>query len=214
MKKIHFLFALLFISLSSFAGGNEKYQQIMGKTLSGYAEARSPQDFQALANRFDRIAKAEKEEWLPRYYHAPCLIIQSFITSEGPERKDEILDLAEQSLKEVMDLVPEESEAYALQAFFYTARLTVDPGTRGMEYSMLSNQSIGKSLRYDPENRRARYLKIANDMGAAPFFGKDPAAYCPDANALYEAWDEVQAPSPLHPSWGKRDLKELMSSCN
>lgn len=213
MKKIHILIALLFISITAIAGGNEKFQQKMGETLGGYATAQSPEDFQQLANKFARIASVEKKEWLPLYYQAHCLIIKSFVIKGEPAQRDEILDQVEKNVEAMLELAPEESEVFALQAFYYTARLTVDPQSRGMEYSMLSNQAIGKSLGINPQNLRARYMKISNDMGAARFFGKNPADYCPDAKALYDSWDEVKSPSPIHPQWGKDQVAELLNSC-
>lgn len=213
MKTTILTTALLFISLFTFAGGKGKFQKAMGETLAGYAQCENIEDFQALANKFQMIAKAEKKEWLPRYYHAHCLISMSFMEQEDKDKKDAYLDLAEESLNEVLDMEPKNAEAHALQALFYTARLVVDPNTRGQQYSMLSGMAVGKALSLDSKNPRARYIKLSNDMGAARFFGQDPSSYCPQASKLLSEWDAFKVKSAIHPSWGKNRVEEVIANC-
>jgi len=110
--------------------------------------------------------------------------------------------------------MPQESEVFALQAFYYTARLVVDPMTRGQEYGALSGQSVGKALAFDAENPRARYIKISNEKGTAQFFGNDVKKYCEQAKELFKNWDNYKIKSPIHPKWGKDYVKQISKSCN
>ncbi|MCD4770398.1 MAG: hypothetical protein K8R35_09550, partial [Bacteroidales bacterium] len=134
MKKVVLLLATVSFAFTSMAGGPE-FLQVMGKTLAGYSECKTVDDYQGLANKFERIANVEKGEWLPLYYHAHCNVIMSFMEQSDMGKKDEYLDVAEISVNKMIEMVPDESEVYALKAFMLTARLVVDPMTRGQEYS-------------------------------------------------------------------------------
>ncbi|MCF8365805.1 MAG: hypothetical protein K9H16_08490 [Bacteroidales bacterium] len=213
MKKTTLIITAIFIAATSFAGG-VKYQKAMGEALAGFGTAESVEDYQNLSNKFMMIAQAEKNEWLPYYYHAQCYILMSFDNNETPEKKDQYLDVAEQSLDKMMELAHGESEVYVMQGLLYTARLVIDPMTRGQKYSSLSAQAVGTALGIEPENPRARYMQIANEMGTAAFFGNDVTETCEKASALYAVWDDYKIKSKIHPQWGKGQLTDLIKKCN
>lgn len=209
MKTTILTITIAFLSLTSVAQG-AKFQQKMGEVLQQYAQCRSIEDYQQSANQFKMIANVEKSEWLPLYYHAHAYIIMSFMSQEGADQKDALLAEAENSIKKMLELVPQEAEAIALNAFYYTAKLVVDPMNRGQEYSMLFGQTIGKALAIDPSNPRARYMKLANDIGGAGFFGKDPAEYKTAVESLMADWDSYKPKSSIHPNWGKNFVADLL----
>ena len=213
MKKTMLIFAGLLIAATSFAGGS-KYQETMGKTLAGFAECKTIADFQELGNKFMVISKAETKEWLPLYYHAQCYILMGFNDNENPQMKDEYLDVAAESVRKMIEIAPGESEVFVMQGLLYTARLMIDPMTRGQQYSALSGQAIGRALGMEPKNPRAKYMQIANELGTAKFFGSDNTATCQKAYKLYEEWDNYKPKSPIHPQWGKEQLSEAIESCN
>ena len=190
-----------------------EFMQSMGETLGQYASCRTVADFQALGNKFQMIANVEKTEWLPLYYHAHCCILMSFIEPKDAVKKDSYLDEAEKSIAKLVNLAPNESEIYALQSFYFTARLVVNPMERGQKYSALSGQAIGKALALDPTNPRARLIKIQGDMGSASFFGQDPKSFCPQAKELLAGWDQFRPKSPIHPNWGKDQAEGIVKGC-
>ena len=212
MKKI--TFSLLYVLLTSVSMAQKpEFMQSMGETLGQYASCRTVADFQALGNKFQMIANVEKTEWLPLYYHAHCCILMSFIEPKDAVKKDSYLDEAEKSIAKLVNLAPNESEIYALQSFYFTARLVVNPMERGQKYSALSGQAIGKALALDPTNPRARLIKIQGDMGSASFFGQDPKSFCPQAKELLAGWDQFRPKSPIHPNWGKDQAEGIVKGC-
>ncbi|MBE9511222.1 MAG: DUF2141 domain-containing protein [Bacteroidetes bacterium] len=212
MKKVVLLLTTVFLVFTSMADGPE-FQQAMGKTLAGYADCKTIEDYQGLANKFERIANAEKAEWLPLYYHAHCYIIMSFMEQSDMAKKDEYLDVAEISVNKMIGMVPDESEVYALQAFMLTARLVVDPMTRGQQYSILSGKAVGTAIALNTDNPRAKLISIQNEMGSAQFFGSDVSKYCVQAKDLLENWDDFKPASSIHPAWGKDQVEEIVNSC-
>ena len=208
MKTKILMIAIALLSVTSLAKA-QQFQQKMGEILQQYANCQSMEDYQKSANQFKMIANAEKEEWLPLYYHAHAYIIMSFMESSASQ-KDILLDEAEKSLKKMLVLVPQEVEVIALNAFYYTAKLVVDPMNRGQQYSMLFGQTIGKALAIDPSNPRARYTKLSNDIGSASFFGKEPSEFKGAAESLLADWDTYKIKSPIHPNWGKNQMAGLV----
>jgi hypothetical protein len=212
MKNTILSIAIILFALTGKSQSKE-FAAAMGEALGQYATCKTINDFQVLGNKFGMIANAEKSEWLPLYYHAHCYILMSFMEPTDVAKRDEYLDVAEKSIEKMLILAPKESEAYTLQGFCYTARLVINPMERGQEFSMLSSQSIGKALSLDPENPRAKVLKLQNEMGAAQFFGKDPSEYCGQANELLAKWDDYKPKSPLYPVWGKNQAAKIVEGC-
>lgn len=203
----------IILSVLSAKSQTKEFAGAMSEALGQYANCKSVSDFQTLGNRFGLIANAEKTEWLPLYYQAHCNIIMSFMEPTDAAKKDSYLDVAEKSISKMIELAPKESEVYALQSMFYSARLVVSPMERGQKYSALSAQAVGMALGLDAINPRARFIKLRNDMGSAQFFGKDPREYCPQASELLASWDSYKVKSPLYPSWGKDQVAEIVTGC-
>ncbi len=212
MKKITLSLAVLFVSLVSMAQKPE-FLQTMGETLGQFSTCKNAADFQALGNKFQMIADVEKAEWLPVYYQSYCYIIMSFLEPTDATKKDSYLDVAEKSIAKLIELVPNESEVYALQSFYFIGRLVVNPMERGQEFSGLSGQAVGKSLAIDPANPRAKLLKLQGDIGAAPYMGLDPKSFCPQAKELLANWDNFKPKSSIHPAWGKDQAEGIVKGC-
>jgi hypothetical protein len=191
---------------------NTAFNEAMKSALNQFKSSKSLTDFQNTANTFNRISSAANTEWLPSYYQAQCYIYMSFMDKDVIN-KDAYLDIAETSINRILELAPNNSEAYALQSFMYTGRLVVDPMTRGKEYTMLSMTSIKKSLAINPTNPRALYLELSNEIGMAGFFGSDTSVYCERIYALLENWDSFNKVTEMYPTWGKNQVEGLTSNC-
>ena len=212
MKKIILSIAVVFVGIVSMAQKPEFFKT-MGETLGQYSACKSVADFQALGNKFQMIANVEKTEWLPLYYQAHCYILMSFIEQNDAAKKDSYLDVAEKSVAKLIEMAPDEAEVFVMQAFYYTARLVVNPMERGQEFSRLSGQAVGKALAMDASNPRAQLIKLQGDMGSAQFFGKDPKSFCPQAKELLANWDNFKPKSPIHPIWGKDQAEGIVKGC-
>ncbi|MEN8203938.1 MAG: hypothetical protein ABFS28_15165 [Bacteroidota bacterium] len=211
MKKATLITIALCFTVSSLLA-NETYYQKMGETLQKFNKCSSVEEFREVANTFANISRVETKEWLPLYYEAHCYILMSFIDRTGAN--DSYLDQAETSINKMLELVPEEGEVYALQAFYHTGRLVVNPAERAMTTAPLVSQSLGKALSLDPGNPRALYIKLSNEMGTAQYFGQDTAPMCKQAQLLLDTWDSHTPESPIHPSWGKEQTEEIVSLCS
>lgn len=209
-KGILLFIAVLFVITVSATNG--KYYMKMGMTLRKFNKCEDADDYQKLANEFKVISNVEKQEWLPLYYEAQCYILMSFV-EENSEKRDEYLEKSNEIISSMIEMVPEESEVHALQAFYYTGKLVINPQERGQKYSALTGQAAGKALSLEPENPRARYLKISNEIGTARFFGSDVSQYCEQAQELVDEWDNYELKTKIHPRWGKAQVQGIVNSC-
>jgi len=212
MKKTTlFVFAMLIATV--LMGGDEKYYQKMGETLSGFNTCSTVEDFQNLANKFRVIANVEKEEWLPLYYEAQCYVMIGFMGSLSAEEKDSYLDKASSIIDQMNEMAPHEAEIKVLEALYLTGSLVVNPPQRAMSTTPLIHAAIGEALAMEPNNPRAIFLRISNEMGTASYFGEDTAPYCAQAKELLQNWDSYTLKSPIHPNWGKDDVQGIVKGC-
>lgn len=165
------------------------------------------------ANLFERIAKAEKENWLPYYYASRVKVVQSF-SIPGEVQKEQLLKEAQELLDSARSLNGEEAELLVLQAMLHTARLTIDPATYGMKLSPVITQLYAEAAQKDPNNPRVILSKAEWDMGSAQFFGKDPTASCPDLQKSLELFAAEEKDHLKAVVWGEdRAHMLIQKSC-
>jgi hypothetical protein len=199
--------------LATFSLNAGSYEQAMEQAINKMQEANNVQDLQSAANSFERIAQMEIENWIPLYYQSHCLIMMSFATKEGASMKDEYLDAAQLSIDKAIQMADDEAELYCLQSLLHTARLVVDPMNRGQQMMPASGKALEHAMEIDPQNPRAQYLLLSNQIGQAQFFGQDPASFCPRILELLENWPENQSEIPFYPAWGLEETQELLMNC-
>lgn len=212
MKKLTVIFTLLLIAALAH-GQNEQYLTKMGENLQMYASCTTVADYQDLANRFRVIANVEKEEWLPLYYEAHCYILMSFTEHDELEKRDIYLESASTIIDKMTELAPNEAEVAVMTAFYHTGYLVINPPQRAMSTSPLIHAAIGRALAIEPDNPRAVFLRISNEMGTASFFGEDTTPYCEKARQLLEKWESYELKSPIHPNWGLSEVQGILQGC-
>ena len=157
MKKFQTLMIALCMFTTIVNSADSKYQDAMQSAIGMLNSASGNDDFLNCANRFERIANAEKDLWLPYYYASYSCIMISFNEKDN-SRRDLILDRAQQLLDSAFSKNPNESEVYVLQAFLYPSRIIVDPMGRGMIYMEKCFKALDTAKSLNPENPRIYYL--------------------------------------------------------
>ena len=185
----------------------------MKESLQIYSSCSTVEDYQDLANRFKVISNVEREEWLPLYYEAHCYILMSFTEQTDAQKRDSYLESASSIIDKMTALAPNEAEVSVMTAFYHTGYLVIDPPQRAMSTSPLIHAAIGRALAIEPDNPRALFLRLSNEMGTASFFGEDITPYCEEANQLLANWDTYELKSPLHPHWGLNEIQGIVRGC-
>src|SRR5688500_10444298 len=100
MKKLVMLLSSSLLMMTAFAQ-SEKYIKAMEAKVPAVEVTRNPEELRDLANTFERIADAEKTQWLPYYYAALSQVNYGYIVSGGQmggmaDKLDPIADKAEE----------------------------------------------------------------------------------------------------------------------
>jgi hypothetical protein len=211
MKKIILSFVCMAGVLGTFAQ-SEKYQKAMGANLAKMETAKSALDFQTLSAGFERIAAAEKDQWLAYYYAAQTQILNGFMQTETAGN-DAIADKAEALMNKADSLQKDNSEISCLRSMAGTLRMLVNPMQRYMQFAKQINGSMEMAKKQDPSNPRPYYLQGQNLKNTPEQFGggcKTAKPILEQAIKLYEAFKPA---SLLHPNWGKQQAAELLAGC-
>lgn len=207
------LFALLFAAVGFTASAqNEKFTAAMQSKLEAYQTAKSPQDFLDLSNAFERIAEAEKTQWLAYYYAAHAQIIYGYMQKDM-SGADPIADKAEQLINKADALEKNNSEISCIKSMIAGLRMQVNPMQRWQQYGALSGQLIEEAKQQDPSNPRPYALQAQNLFYTPAQFGGGCSTAKPFAEQGSKLLVEFKPKSLMHPSWGKREFDLVMNGC-
>lgn len=202
------LTCIAFIVIATFTKAQTNFE----KGMTSAFELWETNKIDEAANLFERIANAEKDNWLPHYYIAQINSIKSWNEKDATVLKSQ-LDKAQEHLGIAMRLSKNNPEISVMQAQIYTNWIAFDGMTYGMKYSAKVSELYAKAFELDPKNPRVAACKAEWDMGSAKYFGKDTAPYCKDIEASLELFDNYKPMSKLHPTWGKNRAEQEVIDC-
>ncbi len=207
MKTIISVFLTFMVST---AVAQTRFNDNMLKAIEKLNSAVTTADFTDAANTFERIGNIGQNEWLPSYYVAYACIVVSFSETDPP-KKGMLLDKAQKFIDKGMQIAPEESELFALQAFLYPSRIMIDPMTYGMELMGKMNGAIEKAIQLNPENPRSYFLRAVTVLNMPEGFGGGAAAAKPVFETAREKFERFTPKSAIHPNWGKEQNEQEMN---
>ncbi|MCW3071848.1 MAG: hypothetical protein JWO44_1738 [Bacteroidetes bacterium] len=211
MKKT-ILIALISLAGFSASAQNKKYIAAMEKNVAELDTTRDGAKLQNLANNFERIAGAEKSEWLPSYYAAYCYVNMTY-TTKG-DMIDTYCDKAETFIKRADSISPNNSEIYTLKAQIASARISVNPMTRGQKYGMESAELREKAKSLDKTNPRPYYLEGTAYFYTPPMFGGGKDKAKPSFEKALAMYETFKPASSIAPNWGKRSTMYFLNECD
>lgn len=192
----------------SFLSVNAQYEQGMGKAMQLWGEGK-PEEAISL---FERIASAEKNNWLPNYYVAFINTIGAF-NPANKEKAAGMITKAQSALDAATVISPNNDELLVVQAMLYTAILTQDPMNNGMKYSKLAMEEYGKALAINPNNPRAVFSKAEFEIGSAKYWGTDTKPMCAQIEKSIGLFANFKPATPFSPKWGLDRAQEALKNC-
>ncbi|MFT3825681.1 MAG: hypothetical protein QM731_17305 [Chitinophagaceae bacterium] len=211
MRKILLVVALLAFVTGSFAQ-SEKYVKAMTNAIQQIDSSKSADDMLAASAAFERIAEAEKTQWLPYYYAAYTQTIAAFIKNKQ-DMYDGYADKATSYITKAEALEKSNSEISCLKSLIATLRMLVDPAQRWMQYSKEIDEALELSKKQDPTNPRPYYLQGQNLRGTPEQFGGGCATAKPVLEEAVKRYATFKPASPLSPTWGKKQTEETLAGC-
>jgi len=213
MKRVILSLTILVASLAVFSQ-SEKYTAAMQKNITELDGAMQKGNFAELANNFERIADAEKTQWLP-YYYAAYATVSSTYMEKDKSKVDGIADKAEQLIAKAETLAGgENSETCVIKSMIASAHMMVDPQNRWQQYGQISAENIAKAKKFDAANPRPVYLEAQGKFYTPEEFGGGKAVAKPVFEKALAMFDGFKPASSISPSWGKPATQYFLAQCN
>lgn len=219
MKKILLLVALNALTLAVFAQ-SEKFLKAMEPKVMTLDTTRNIDELKDLSASFERVADAEKTQWLPYYYAALAQVNAGYSLIDGKlaggkaATIDPIADKAETLLNKADALSSNNSEIFVVKKMIASLRMMADPMSRYMQYGPKAQEALEMAKKLNPENPRI-YLLAGQDKFFTPEqFGGSKT----EAKKLFDIaiakYNAAKLQSAIEPHWGKGTTEYFISLAN
>lgn len=215
MKRVTLSFLLLLAVVFTAGAQSAQYESAMTKQVALLDDSTSytPAKLTEIANTFERIAAAEKSQWLPYYYAAYSQVMAALI-EQNKDKVDAIVDKVDANLAKVDELSANNDEGACIKSLAATARLMVDPQSRGMQYGMLSAQELQKAQAANANNPRVYLLQGQSLFYTPEQFGGSKARAKEKFQTAIEKYSSFKPASKLAPHWGEKHAKDLLQQAS
>lgn len=212
MKKL-FLLAVVTSFITAACAQTDKYVAAMKSNIAAIDTSfKNPINLLTLANNFERIATAEKDQWLAYYYAALCQVNYTYM-EQDKSKIDAIADKATELINKADALQPNNSEISCIKSMIATSHMLVDPSQRFMEYGPESAANLDYAMQQDPTNPRPEYLKGQSLKYTPEQFGGGCVNAVPVLQSSLDKYNKFKTASSMHPNWGKERVELLLSEC-
>lgn len=212
MKKYLLSFALVLVSLTAFA--QTDYEKIMKDKIAKIETCKTPEDFQALANDFQRIGSKESSQWLPPYYAALAQIQKGRVMMRNGNMQDldGVAAQAEKYLGTAQSLAgADNAEIRLLKKMAYSLRMMVSPQQRYMTDGARAAEELNIAEKLDPANPRIALIKAEDIYFTPEQYGGSKTKgleMFKDAVAKFNAY---KPKTVLDPNWGRGEAEYFIS---
>ncbi|MCJ7933998.1 MAG: hypothetical protein MUW56_10270 [Chryseobacterium sp.] len=212
MKKYLLSFALAFISLTSFA--QTDYEKIMTEKIAKIETCKTPEDFQALANDFQRIGSKESSQWLPPYYAAFAQIQKGRVMMRNGNTQDldGVAAQAEKYLGLAQNLAgADNAEIHLLRKMAFSLRMMVNPQQRFMTDGARAAEEMGIAEKLDAGNPRIALIKAEDTYFTPEQYGGSKTKGVEMFKEALAKFNAYKPKSALDPNWGKAEAEYFIS---
>ena len=207
MKKIIICLTSMLFTMGVMAQ-SDKYKKAMEALVPGVDTTMVKDGLISMANSFERIANAEKTQWLPYYYAALANINAGYtFTMDGSFGDksvdiDPLADKAEQLLNKAEALSKDNSEIWVVKKMLASLKLMANPMSRYMEYGPKAAAALETAKKLDEDNPRI-YMLEGQDLFYTPEqFGGDKKEAKNKFEKAVKKFQTFKPLSSIHPSWG------------
>lgn len=218
MKKTIFILSAILIANISFAQMPDKFVKAMEAKVPAVDSTISVQGLTDLANSFERIAEAEKNQWLPYYYAAYCNATAGLmIGGDGDimvakaDKTDPYADKAEKLINKAEALEKNSSEIFVIKKMIATLRMMGDVMSRAQTYMPEAASMLAEAKKLNPDNPRVYILEAQDKYYTPEQYGGSKE----EAKVLFEKakqlFETFKPASTIHPNWGKGAVTYFLS---
>lgn len=212
MKKLFLLAAVSLLVTGAFAQ-SEKYVASMKANIAAIDSSfKNPQNLLDLANKFERIAVAEKTQWLAYYYAAYCQVNYTYM-EQDKSKVDAIADKATELIDKADALQSNNSEISCIKSMIASSHMMVNPMQRYQEYGPEAASFLDAAIKQDATNPRPEFLRGQGLKYTPEQFGGGCATAKPVLQSSLAKYSTFKPASEIHPNWGKQRVEMLIGEC-
>jgi len=213
MKKQILSFTLVLFSLVSFA--QTTYEKVMKEKIAKIEAVQTAEEFQALANDFQRIADKEKGKWQPAYYAAYSYIQKgrSQMREGKTDGLDDAADRAQKYVDEAQN-VEKNAEIMLLQKMIYSLKMMVNPMERFMTFGTKAAEQLTMAEKRDSNNPRIALIKAEDIYFTPEQYGGSKEKGIELFKQALEKFNSYQPKSDLDPNWGKSEAEYFIKQAS
>lgn len=210
MKKQILSFTLVLFSLLSFA--QTTYEKVMKEKIAKIEKVQTAEEYQTLANDFQRIADKEKGKWQPNYYVAFSYIQKGrvMMRENKVQGLDEIADQAQKYVDEAQN-VEKNAEIMLLQKMIYSLKMMVNPMERYMTFGTKATEQLAMAEKTDPNNPRIILIKAEDIYFTPEQYGGSKEKGMELFKKALEKFNSYQTKTDLDPNWGKSEAEYFVN---
>lgn len=216
MKKVIFILFALLVADFSFAQMPEKFVKAMESNIAKMDSAKTKQDWIDLTSSFEKIADAEKNQWLGYYYAAYGHIMignnsLGKVFGENADKMEQEADNAESLLGMAESLEKQNSDILCIKNMIAGLRIMANPASNGIKYGPMADKYLATAKKIDPSNPRIYLLEGQSALYKPADWGggKDVAENL--LNQAIEKFNNFKPASSIHPNWGKKRTEQLIA---
>ncbi|OSZ73725.1 hypothetical protein CAP36_17115 [Chitinophagaceae bacterium IBVUCB2] len=217
MKKVFFIMLVSLMAIATFAQ-SEKYIKAMEAKIAMLDSNNSADAWKELANSFERIAEAEKTQWLPYYYASYSNVMIGYASmpqdggmGDNSSITDPYADKAESLLNKAMALTTPNTEIFCVKKMVHSLRMMGNPMSRYMTEGAKATEALAKAKELNISNPRIYILEAQDKFYTPEQFGGSKA----EAKLLFEKaqnlFDTYKTENSIAPNWGRSQVKYFMS---
>lgn len=217
MKKLLSFILLLATFASAQAQMPEKFVKAMEAKVPLIDSTQTAEGFIDLANSFERIANAEKNQWLPYYYAALCQVMAGYFSmGDNPmggnaDKTDPLADKAKALLDKAEELEKDNSEIYLVRKMVNSLHMMGNPMQRYMTDGTAAAEALAMAKKLNPDNPRV-YLQEGQDKYYTPEqFGGSKTEAKQLFERAYKQFEIFKPASSIHPNWGLSQVNYFLS---
>ncbi len=211
MKKMFIAVLSLAIATQGLAQ-SEKFTKAMTTAIAQWDSAKTADDMQSISATFERIAEAEKTQWLPYYYASLSQVIYGFMKNDMPNN-DAFASKAEALLTKADGLQPDNSEISCVKSMIATLRMLVNPQARWQQYGATIQTELENAKKQDPANPRPYYLQGQNLRNTPEQFGGGCNSAKPLLEEAVKKFEAFKPATAIAPNWGKDQTEKVLATC-
>jgi len=208
-KKIITLFLCIPLFTMAYASG---YEENMRKAGDKFNEASTTEQIVNVINMYERLAEANKQEWLPLYY-ASYACLSAGYKEENSDKKDQLYQEGLTFIERAKTIRKNESELLAMEGYLKLMYIANKPMLRAPTQTGEALGILKQAKELDPSNPRPWLIQGQNTFHTPSFFGGGAEKARPmleKAMALYKTFNPS---GDLMPSWGQQRCEQLLGEC-